>query len=186
MSTCIPKHNCKHVIAYAESVDVSACPVCERDALAAELEQARSERDENATWAQHYLQEVNALRASLAAATKERDEAKAKQPINTHKRLFDLVRFMRSELLEADLLTDNEYAWLYQHTFADDPKQGSPSLRRLEDYDDLRTQLAAAEALNGRLREALDWSLNSMSPPFDWEKFKKASALIGIRDCTTP
>ena len=49
----------------------------------AELAQARSERDENATWAQHYLQEVNALRASLAAATKERDS----------KELYWLARF---------------------------------------------------------------------------------------------
>jgi hypothetical protein len=36
------------------------------------------------------------------------------------------------------------------------------------------------------LEKALDWALNSMNPPFDWEEFKRASTLIGIRDCTTP
>lgn len=32
--------------------------------------------------------------------------------INTNTRLFDLVRFMRSELHDAGLINDNEYFWL--------------------------------------------------------------------------
>ena len=34
---------------------------------------------------------------------------------------------------------------------------------------------------NAELRKALDGALTSMNPPFDWEKFKEWSAMIGIR-----
>lgn len=68
-------------------------------------------------------------------------------PINTHVRLFDLVRYMRAELHDKDLITDEEYAWLCaEATMANDPKGGSPSPRRLEDYDKLRADLAALRA----------------------------------------
>jgi len=57
--------------------------------------------------------------------------------INTNVRLFDLVRVMRSELHEADLITDEEYSWLLSE--APMAKgSGSPSPRRLEDYDRAR------------------------------------------------
>jgi hypothetical protein len=62
--------------------------------------------------------------------------------LNTHVRLFDLVRFMRGELHQADLITDEEYAWLCMEA----PLAkggGSPSPRRLEDYDDIRANMAA-------------------------------------------
>ena len=65
--------------------------------------------------------------------------------INTNVRLFDLVRFMRSELHEAELITDNEYAWLC----AEAPMaqgQGSPSPRRLEDYDEIRARCKTLES----------------------------------------
>lgn len=88
----------------------------------------------------HAIAERDQLRAEVERLTK-------KQPINTHVRLFDLVRFMRTELHAADLITNDEYAWLCQHTFPGDPKAGSPSPRRLEDYDDLRAQLAAARPI---------------------------------------
>lgn len=64
--------------------------------------------------------------------------------INTNRRLFDLVRFMRSELHEADLITDEEYSWLLSEA----PMAkggGSPSPRRLEDYD--RVKASYLEAL---------------------------------------
>jgi hypothetical protein len=69
----------------------------------------------------------------------------AKQPINTHRRLFDLVRNCRAQLHEENLITSEEYAWLCQHTFEDDPVSGSPSPRRLEDYDDLREKIRVLE-----------------------------------------
>lgn len=80
------------------------------------------------------------------AALAERDAAIKAQPINTHVRLFDLVRYMRSELLNAGLITEDEYAWL-AHTspMAASPKGGSPSRERLEDYDALRARLKSAE-----------------------------------------
>ena len=106
MSTCIPKHNCKHVIAYAESVDVSACPVCERDALAAELAQAR--------------EEIARLRGGLSKVATNIGNGSAASPDCSLGFLCDDV----------------------------------PGEVRLETYK-LRTQLAAAEAMNGRLREAL-------------------------------
>jgi hypothetical protein len=53
--------------------------------------------------------------------------------INTNVRLFDLVRYMRSDLHEAELITDQEYGWLC----AEAPMakgQGSPSPRRQVNY----------------------------------------------------
>jgi hypothetical protein len=78
-----------------------------------------------------------------------------KTDINTHTRLFDLVRFMRAELHQADLITDEEYAWLCME--APMAKgQGSPSPRRLEDYDELRGKLSAMTEERIRLRRAID------------------------------
>lgn len=85
----------------------------------------------------------------LIALDEALTKARAKQPLNTHKRLFDLVRYQRAELHAADLITDDEYAWLCSHEFPDDPPTGSPSPRRLEDYDDLRARLAQAQGTLG-------------------------------------
>lgn len=66
--------------------------------------------------------------------------------INTHVRLFDLVRQARATLHDENLITDEEYAWLCGGPMAvDDKKGGSPSPRRLEDYDDLRETLSALQ-----------------------------------------
>lgn len=74
--------------------------------------------------------------------TKMSDE---KHPINTHRRLFDLVRYMRSELHEAELIDEDEYAWLCSE--AELAKgSGSPSPRRLEDYDVLKDRMKRMEA----------------------------------------
>jgi hypothetical protein len=62
----------------------------------------------------------------------------ATPPINV--RLFDLVRYMRSELHHANLITDEEYAWLIMEAPLAQGV-GSPSPRRLEDYDDIRAKL---------------------------------------------
>ncbi len=67
-----------------------------------------------------------------------------KSDINTNVRLFDLVRFMRSELHEAELITDEEYAWLCMGC-AMAKGQGSPSPRRLEDYDEIRDRMNRME-----------------------------------------
>lgn len=64
-------------------------------------------------------------------------------PINTNVRLFDLVRYMRSELHAADLITDEEFTWLCADApMANSDAGGSPSPRRLEDYDELRDKIA--------------------------------------------
>ncbi len=63
--------------------------------------------------------------------------------IKTNKRLFDLVRYQRSELLEAGLITDDEYLYI----LADAPLAqgaGSPSPRRLEDYDQVKASYMEA------------------------------------------
>ncbi len=61
-------------------------------------------------------------------------------------RQFDLVRYMRLELREAELITDDEYRWLCAEApLARAPGGGSPSPRRLEDYDQLRLKLNYAE-----------------------------------------
>lgn len=86
---------------------------------------------------------------------------RADAAINTNVRLFDLVRFMRSELHAAELITDDEYSWLcHGAEMANSKAGGSPSPRRLEDYDGIRKQLAAEiAARNG-------W----------WDNCKKAEA----------
>jgi hypothetical protein len=65
-----------------------------------------------------------------------------------HQRVWDLVRFCRSELSEADLITQEEYAWLCYGMpgTVGPPGQGSPSPRRLETYDELRERVEKAEA----------------------------------------
>lgn len=63
-----------------------------------------------------------------------------KANINTNMRLFDLVRFMRSELHEQNLITDEEHAWLCHSEMATSKQGGSPSPRRLEDYDRLQRE----------------------------------------------
>lgn len=77
-------------------------------------------------------------------------------PIST--RLFDLVRYCRGQLHEDGLITELEYAWLTAD--ADLAKgAGSPSPRRLEEYDELRTELTLTTA-NLTLAEKRNRSLN--------------------------
>ena len=104
--------------------------------------------------------------------------------INTNTRLFDLVRYMRFELHEAELITDEEYAWIC----AEAPMakgQGSPSPRRLEDYDEIR---AAARKLSDaylRIREKLDAFDTPRAPTAEqvWEHTEaKLDELISERE----
>lgn len=55
-----------------------------------------------------------------------------------NQRLLDLVRVNRSALLSCELITEDEYAWL--------ASLSSSAHQRLDDYDELRTKLAAAES----------------------------------------
>ena len=78
--------------------------------------------------------------------------------INSNVRLFDLVRFMRSELHQAELITDEEYSWLCAEAeLATAPEGGSPSPRRLEDYDDLRKQLSDLARWKREALEVESW-----------------------------
>jgi hypothetical protein len=99
---------------------------------------------EMGAWAEVALkmQRENAqLRAEVERLKAERAH------ISTNVRQFDLVRFMRSELHDADLITDDEYAWLCcEADMANSPKGGSPSPRRLEDYDSIKQRAERAEA----------------------------------------
>jgi len=61
--------------------------------------------------------------------------------IKTNTRLFDLVRYMRAELHEANLITDAEYTWLCSEAPENQGDTGSPSRQRLEDYDELHEKL---------------------------------------------
>lgn len=94
------------------------------------------------------LAELAQLREKVEVLTK-------KQPINTSLRLFDLVRYMRSELHQADLITDSEYGQLCAGPMAISPKGGSPSRLRLEDYDQLRVHNTKLLELAGT---AIDFS----------------------------
>lgn len=88
---------------------------------------------------------------ALALATSSALCAKTK-PEKINVRLFDLVRYMRAELHEAELITDSEYGWLCSEASLA-TGAGSPSPRRLEDYDELRRRLSALEKPN---REAVE------------------------------
>ena len=72
--------------------------------------------------------------------------------INTHKRLFDLVRYSRGSLHEEGLITDEEYAWLCSEAPLAKGR-GSPSPRRLEDYDEL---IAKSRRMEKALEEIRD------------------------------
>ncbi len=126
-----------------------------------------------------------ALERELAAALDEkaRAEARVKEcKINTNVRLFDLVRHMRLELHRENLITDDEYSWLCSEAgMSKDTKGGSPSPRRLEDYDALRAQLAAYQ--NGEVTEELlrrqDGHIKlgdgcTIVATKDWEQLKEA------------
>ena len=99
--------------------------------------------------------------------------------INTNVRLFDLVRYMRSELHEADLITDQEYFWLC----AEAPMakgQGSPSPRRLEDYDEIRAKMKRMEKALGEIsKQHLSAEMDDhTSEHADWEGGYEAIVLI--------
>jgi hypothetical protein len=98
-------------------------------------------------------------------------------PINTNVRLFDLVRYMRSELHEAELITDDEYFWLC----AEAPMakgQGSPSPRRLEDYDEIKAKMKLRRGTSKEARAI--WKMveeaAAQSPPWMRGHIKKIVA----------
>lgn len=64
-----------------------------------------------------------------------------------NKRLFDLVRFMRTELHSAFLITDEEYEMLAKE---DD------SVIRLQDYDELRGRHLRLQARFHQLEDKLE------------------------------
>ena len=85
---------------------------------------------------------------------RERDDFRGQiqsSSINTNVRLFDLVRHQRAALHEDELITDEEYAWLCGSEMAMSPQGGSPSPRRLEDYDRTHEQL---EAMRSAIKDA--------------------------------
>lgn len=89
-------------------------------------------------------------------------------------RYHDLVRYQRSELHQADLITDDEYVELLSD---------SKSVARLHAYDDLRKSLKSAEAKLAELQKAslalYDFCLSHISAVQDipdevWIPFKEA------------
>lgn len=94
-----------------------------------------------------------------------------KPAINTNVRLFDLVRYMRSDLLMQDLITDDEYVWLCSEApMANSPDGGSPSPRRLEDYDKLREE-------NATLREQAEFGADMLMKAAEYkQRAEKAEA----------
>lgn len=72
------------------------------------------------------------------------------ETINT--RLFDLCRYMRSELLEAELITYEEYAFLASACPLAQGS-GSPSPRRLENYDRETKKIADLRGVLKKIRK---------------------------------
>lgn len=72
-----------------------------------------------------------------------------------YQRMWDLVRVQRHALLDANLITRDEYAELLAAETSSQPGTGSPSPRRLESYDEVRAKLEQAETTAAQLREAI-------------------------------
>lgn len=62
-----------------------------------------------------------------------------------YQRMWDLVRYFRGGLMDAGLITQEEYAQLLGEE-SSKPGTGSPSAQRLASYDGLRKQLDEARA----------------------------------------
>lgn len=102
--------------------------------------------------------------------------------INTNRRLFDLVRYQRSELLEAELITEEEYGWLC-HGCDMAKGGGSPSPRRLEDYDEIRRKMmdmrnGLKEIAAQKLRDEMD---DHTGEHADWEGGYEACVKVARR-----
>ena len=101
--------------------------------------------------------------------------SKKQKPEVINARLFDLCRYQRSELFEAELITEDEYMFL-MHDCSLAKGGGSPSPRRLESYDKIRDELTAA-------REDLDQAaddksrLATMAMEFKEQRDRLAEAL---------
>jgi hypothetical protein len=85
-------------------------------------------------------------------------------------RLFDLVRYQRGELFEADLITEEEYSWL----LSESPLakgSGSPSPRRLESYDQVRAKITPLEtALKEIAKQSISDEMDDHSSEHaDWQ-----------------
>lgn len=97
----------------------------------------------------------------------------------THDRLIDLVRYQRTQLHEAGLITDQEYA--------DIVAIGSASARRLESYDELRAENLALQAQSLLYRaiisQVYSWRANN-KPAQEWPE--AVCALIGELHETPP
>jgi hypothetical protein len=93
--------------------------------------------------------------------------------INTNTRLFDLVRYMRSELHEDGLVTDKEYYWLC----AEAPMSkggGSPSPRRLEGYDRDQRRIRDLEGALTALRDCISETRGTNA----YEALQRANTLL--------
>ncbi len=94
-------------------------------------------------------------------------------PDQINVRLFDLVRYMRSELHEADLIDLHEYAWLCgQCELAQG--DGSPSPRRLESYDRVRARIKELEADLAVARRYVrtEWKAGRLQGPMSTEEIR--------------
>lgn len=146
----------------------SDCPICSGPVIEGQCEECGGYQ---------HLPTINKnLRTALASAEAGRDEARKKQPINTSLRLFDLVRYLRSDLLHAELITEEEYGWLaFESPMATSPKGGSPSRERLEEYDQLRATVATLTKAGDQLAAALHGRAQPTPALAAWEESTKAS-----------
>lgn len=141
-------------------------------------------------WRDRAIACVNAC-AGMAEPAKEidamRDQIK-NSAINTNVRLFDLVRYMMAKLHEEQLITDSEYAWLCGGSdMANSPKGGSPSPRRLEDYDAMRDAIREAGTLFDDFSKACNHKDNTANAvQLEWIVSKSGAVLAKLQPVITP
>lgn len=95
------------------------------------------------------------LRQEVDHQQQEIERLKADKTAPIHQRVWDLLRQMRSELLDAELITRHEYAWLCSEA-PGVSGGGSPAPRRLETYDEIRARAEKAEQEIARLTAERD------------------------------
>jgi hypothetical protein len=102
-----------------------------------------------------YARRVTPVKATMRPPTdddctpaSQEEPTPAHSTLPLHQRAWDLLRQMRSNLLDENLISQAEYAWLAAEAPGADAGagNGSPAPRRLETYDEHAARLKAAEA----------------------------------------
>lgn len=110
-------------------------------------------------------EEIREIAASLGTTARCGAQLESiAQRIEFNQRMWDLVRFMRADLHNDGLITDEEYTELAQDHAA---------VKRLEDYDVLRLKMTAVNDLVKRFERAVSVSHSPVTLKWCTDELKK-------------